>query len=46
LDAGETLRDTHILARHADHCTTEHHDQTRGNLSQVNILGLPRFDRV
>jgi len=42
LDAGVPLRDTQILARHADPRTTEHYDRARGNLDRHGV----RADRA
>ena len=37
LDAGVSLRDAQILARHADPRTTEHYDRARGNLDRHGV---------
>ncbi|HSV37494.1 MAG TPA: tyrosine-type recombinase/integrase [Nocardioidaceae bacterium] len=43
LDAGVTLRDAQILARHADPRTTEHYDRARGNLDRHGVHFLTAY---
>ena len=42
-DAGVTLRDAQILARHADPRTTEHYDRARGNLDRHGVHFLTAY---
>jgi len=43
LDAGVPLRDSQILARHADPRTTEHYDRARGNLDRHGVHFLTAY---
>jgi site-specific recombinase XerD len=43
LDAGVSLRDAQILARHADPRTTEHYDRARGNLDRHGVHFLTAY---
>jgi integrase/recombinase XerD len=43
LDAGVTLRDAQILARHSDPRTTEHYDRARGNLDRHGVHFLTAY---
>ncbi len=43
LDAGVPLRDTQILARHADPRTAEHYDRVCGNLDRRGVHFLSAY---
>ena len=43
LDAGVSLRDAQILARHADPRTTEHYDRARGSLDRHGVHFLTAY---